>query len=48
MRGKLCDFELMVPSADLESGKIHVYARSQHNHPLESEGKVKVMYNFVN
>jgi hypothetical protein len=39
-RGKTCDFELKAVRPDLKSGKIHIYAHSEHNHPVESEGKV--------
>jgi hypothetical protein len=40
--GERCDFQLRAERPDLNCGIIHVYAHSQHNHPLESEGKVKV------
>jgi hypothetical protein len=30
----------MALPSDLESGQIHVYAHSEHNHPLLSVGKV--------
>jgi hypothetical protein len=39
--GKTCNFELLaLPSADLESGHIHVYGHSEHsNHPFISGTK---------
>jgi hypothetical protein len=37
--GKGCPFGLLAVRPDLESGKIHVYAHSKHNHPIMSEGK---------
>jgi hypothetical protein len=35
---KGCDYELMAFRSNLENGTIHVYAHSQHNHILISEG----------
>jgi hypothetical protein len=37
-----CDFQMMAFRPDLAIGDIHVYAFSQHNHPLISEGKWKL------
>jgi hypothetical protein len=34
--GKQCDFELL--ALRQESGTIHVYAYSKHNHPIMPEG----------
>jgi hypothetical protein len=38
--GKGCAFELLALAPDFETGIIYVYAHSQHNHPLMSEGKM--------
>jgi hypothetical protein len=39
-KGKTCDFELLaMPSADLDSGEIHVYGYFEHNHPFDSQSK---------
>jgi hypothetical protein len=37
--GKGCDFQLRAERPDLKYGTIHVFAHSQHNHPIEPEGK---------
>jgi hypothetical protein len=37
---KTCDFELLALRPDFKSGIIHIYAHSQHNHPIMPTGKL--------